>query len=1217
MSVRTRTLMRSPRTYLIAAIALAALALSLAAARPALAASAEPWWHLEVIPTPTNLPPGGEGVIEVLATNVGDAPVDGKAHPVTVSDILPARLKAEVMVGRAARRSYPIGGGKEFEETTMTCPEPAELKEKQEKNELSCTYKTKLAEFESLMIQIKVKVEAPEEGEPLETELANKAELKGGGGVTPPAETRPLKISSAPVQFGVNRFELKPEEAGGESIASEAGSHPFQITNYLNLNLKLENWPLEQFPKGHMLPSLPALPRDFIFHLPPGVIGNPTAVETCSESDFAAVQNLKNLCPASSVLGVAVLHILEPQTFGDAVLAVPVFNLEPRRAAEGVPGEPARFGFFAAHTLVFIDTEVNSEEEYAATVTVHNASQVAEVLSSIVTFWGDPGNEVHDEARGWLCVEGERYAQSELLTCKPPEPRPTRSFLLLPTTCHKKLSASLEGRSWPAPGAPEGFPLERQEFEIVEEITGCDTLEFNPKIEVVPESHEASTPTALTVKVKVPSEGTVSPEGRAQSAVNATTVKLPDGVVLNPGGGDGLRTCFARAGSPIQQLREEEERDEVGLEAGPPLASQIGNDHFTASTPTCLNQSKVGTVKIKTPLLNHDIDGALYLANENTNPFEPPLVLYLVVDDKPDGILVKLAGTTAVDPNTGQLTSTFENTPQLPFEELVVKFFKGGRSSVSTPPYCGDFITTGSFTPWSTVTPSSPGSPVPVATEPSQPGHEQLLISSGPNKSACTFPGNPLPFAPSLVAGPVPNAEGQGGLNAGQYTDFNVTIKVPDGNQAPKTLSMKLPAGVAAKLATVEPCPAANRDASPPSCPASSLVGETTALAGLGSEPVTLHGNLYLTQGYNGAPFGLLAVTHAVVGPEYAGRRTFNLGEIPIRSTINVDPNTAVVSIDTTDAIPQFVKGAPAQLKELNVRVNRKEFQFNPTNCSPLKIEGQMIGYQGTAGHLESPMQLNGCDKLHFDPGFEAEVEGQGSKEKGVGFKVITTSTGIGVGNIAKVFVALPIQLPSRLSTIQKACLASVFEANPASCPEGSNIGSAHIETPVLKNPLAGPAYLVSHGNAAFPDVEFVLQGEGIKLILDGKTDIKKGITYSRFESTPDAPFTRFETTLPAGPHSALTANVPESKKFNLCGQKLLMPTEITGQNGVLIKQTTRIKIKGCKKVIKHLTRKQKLAKALKECRKHHKKGKKRKACERAARKKYGAKKPAAKHHRK
>jgi hypothetical protein len=414
----------------------------------------------------------------------------------------------------------------------------------------------------------------------------------------------------------------------------------------------------------------------------------------------------------------------------------------------------------------------------------------------------------------------------------------------------------------------------------------------------------------------------------------------------------------------------------------------------------------------------------------------------------------------------------------------------------------------------------------------------------------------------------------------------------------------------------VTPCPQANVNTN--TCPPSSLVGHTTAVAGLGSQPVTIGGSLYLTEGYNGAPFGLLALTHAVVGPVYAGRQTFNLGEIPVRSTINVDPLTAAVTINTTDPIPQFIKGAPAQLKELNVVVDRPEFQFNPTNCSPLTITGTLTGYEGTSSPLSQPLKVENCGNLHFNPGFSAEVQGQGSKPNGVGFKVITTSAGIGQGNIRKVFVALPKQLPSRLTTIQKACLAAVFEANPASCPEGSNIGSAHIVTPVLKNPLQGPAYLVSHGAAEFPDVEFVLQGEGLKLILDGKTDIKKGITYSRFESTPDAPFTRFETTLPAGPHSALTANVPESKKFNLCAEKLNMPTEITGQNGTLIKQTTHIKITGCKKKVTKLTRKQKLAKALKACRKHFKKGsKKRKTCERAARKKYGPKKHAAKHHRK
>jgi hypothetical protein len=128
-------------------------------------------------------------------------------------------------------------------------------------------------------------------------------------------------------------------------------------------------------------------------------------------------------------------------------------------------------------------------------------------------------------------------------------------------------------------------------------------------------------------------------------------------------------------------------------------------------------------------------------------------------------------------------------------------------------------------------------------------------------------------------------------------------------------------------------------------------------------------------------------------------------------------------------------------------------------------------------------------------------------------------------------------------------------------------IGQATIHTPVLSNPLTGPAYLVSHGGAAFPDVEFVLQGEGITLVLDGKTQIKNQLTYSKFESAPDAPFTVFETVLPAGPHSALTTNLPEKAKFNPCSSSLSMPTEIVGQNGAVLKATTRIALQGCKKV--------------------------------------------------
>jgi hypothetical protein len=305
--------------------------------------------------------------------------------------------------------------------------------------------------------------------------------------------------------------------------------------------------------------------------------------------------------------------------------------------------------------------------------------------------------------------------------------------------------------------------------------------------------------------------------------------------------------------------------------------------------------------------------------------------------------------------------------------------------------------------------------------------------------------------------------------------------------------------------------------------------------------------------------------------------------------------------------LPQFVKGVPSQIKQLNVTVDRAGFQFNPTNCSPMAITGTLTGYEGASAAVSTPFEAANCASLTFKPSFVASTEGHASKANGTSFVVKVTS-GPGQANIAKVKLQLPVALPARLTTIQKACTAAAFEANPATCPEGSNIGRAIVHTPVLRVPLEGPAYLVSHGSAAFPDVEFVLQGEGITVVLDGKTDIKKGVTYSDFESAPDAPFTTFETVLPSGPHSALTANVPENENFSLCKTSLVMPTTITGQNGAVVTQTTKIAVTGCQGVLgAKYTRAQLLARALRACKKDRKRSK-RLACEKQARKKYGAK---------
>jgi hypothetical protein len=230
------------------------------------------------------------------------------------------------------------------------------------------------------------------------------------------------------------------------------------------------------------------------------------------------------------------------------------------------------------------------------------------------------------------------------------------------------------------------------------------------------------------------------------------------------------------------------------------------------------------------------------------------------------------------------------------------------------------------------------------------------------------------------------------------------------------------------------------------------------------------------------------------------------------------------------------------------------------------------------------------------------------SKKNGASLDVKIESAGFGQANIRKVILKLPKALPSRLDTIQQACPQEVFAVNPATCDEGSLIGRATIRTPVLASPLTGPGYLVSHAGAAFPDVDFVLHGEGITLVLTGKTHIEHGITESRFEAAPDAPFTTFETELPTGPHSALTAYTPATP-YNLCKTTLDMPTEITAQNGTVIQQTTHIAVTGCGStgVESYKAKQEKLRnRALKACRAKYKKNRhKRIICERQARKRY------------
>jgi hypothetical protein len=325
---------------------------------------------------------------------------------------------------------------------------------------------------------------------------------------------------------------------------------------------------------------------------------------------------------------------------------------------------------------------------------------------------------------------------------------------------------------------------------------------------------------------------------------------------------------------------------------------------------------------------------------------------------------------------------------------------------------------------------------------------------------------------------------------------------------------------------------------------------------------------VYLTTGYKGQPFGLSIVVPAVAGP-------FDLGIIVVRASIHVDPSTAALTI-TSDPLPQTIDGIQLRVQTVNVTVDRPGFTFNPTNCAQMQVTGTLSGAQGASSSVSSPFAASGCANLPFKPVFAVSTQARTSKQEGASLDVKYIS-GVGQANAKEVDVSLPKALPARLTTIQQACTEKAFDADPASCPVASEIGTATASTPLLASAAVGPVYLVSHGGAAFPDVVAVLQDEGVTIQLTGNINIKGGITSAAFNTIPDVPISVFQMLLPEGSHSGLAANLPGKAKGSMCAQKLTMPTTLTGQNGVVVKQTTKIAVTGCPKAKKKAKAKKKV----------------------------------------
>ena len=918
-------------------------------------------------------------------------------------------------------------------------------------------------------------------------------------------------LASPGVEFGVKTFTMSATNEAGAPY-TQAGGHPYELTTTIELNTETNT-------EGREAPVRD--PREIAVNPPPGLIGE---VPTTPRCPLALFDLSATLCPASTQVGTVETFTTSTVPWVDGV-----YNLQP------VAGHAASFGLTTPVGERYVLTGgVLTGEGYG--LTIEDAGIPAVGLYKLkVTLWGVPAEPSHNPQRGQDCAilgpgPGEEFCQGgEESSGDLPTP-----FLTMPTDCAAgSLTATMEADSWEEPGMLDangrpdlGGGHWKTAAATMPAVTGCNLLAFEPNVKVTPETTQAGAPVGLDFGLRVPQ--TDSPSLSATPHVKDVTVALPAGMVISPSSANGLAAC--------------------------------SDEQFALSSSepgVCPRESEVGTVQIVTPALPEQLVGDVFLGSPLCDPCTPVdaqdghMVRLFVqaIAEGESGVIVKLEGTGSINQQTSQITATFKENPQLPFSELHMRLGGGPRATLANPNICGPATTSADLTPWSApgVTPEG----VQVA------GTPDATRSSSYQVTGCLAP----QFNPTFTAGMTNN-------QAGAFSPFTLAFGRGDADEFFGGLSMQLAPGLSGMLSKVSLCK--EPQASQGTCGPESVIGHTQVLTGPGAEPfLVTGGQVFITEGYKGAPFGLSIVVPAKAGP-YTLAGTTGAGTVVVRGAINIDPHTAALTV-TSDPLPASLDGIPLQLKIVNVTIDRPEFTFNPTDCNKLAITGNLSSLEGASVAEPSSFQVTNCAALAFKPGFAASTSAKSSKADGASLTVKLTYPNTPQGteaNIAKVKVDLPKQLPSRLTTLQKACVAAVFNANPAGCPAASNVGTATAITLIFSHPLTGPAYFVSHGGEAFPDLEIVLQGEGVKLILDGKTDIKKGITSSTFRTVPDAPISSFELKLPTGPYSILGTNLPTSAKYSLCGQKLAMPTAFVGQNGAEIHESTPIAVTGCKPAI-------------------------------------------------
>jgi hypothetical protein len=953
----------------------------------------------------------------------------------------------------------------------------------------------------------------------------NTATISGGDAPTS-TDVDQVPLAEVPSTFGLvpGSFEADMFTAAYPlgTPSRQAGDHPFELR--ANFDFTEETGVDNGFGGDGLRYTRPnGLVRDVEVTLPRGMVGNPEALPKCDPLVFAAPGAAQNStgCPSDTQVGYLDVSFADGtrahgQGFFPAFTAltrIAIYNLVPPK------GVPADFGFSAKELVLgHIYPELDPSQNYAIKTLSPDISSSLSVRGAKVTFWGVPGDPAHDAFRYYPQeqengdVRGAPFIGATI-----------RPLLTNPMDCgFDNGGARIRVDSYNHPG--KFTPVE--EYGNPLNTKGCEDerFRFKPEITLQPTDRHGGAPTGLDVHLEVPQRNdevenaaelyaeNEDVKGISTPPIKKAVVTLPEGMTLNPSAAQGLGSCSSA---------------QIGLGTNDPVR--------------CPDDSQYGTLTLHTPILpeNAPPKGFIYIAKQGDNPFHNFLSIYLVIEEPDRGILVKIPGKIDLNPNTGQITTTFDDLPQFPVSDMQMTLKGGVRAGLVEPSTCGQKTIHAEFFTWQD--PSTP-----------HPSDSSYAITQQPDGSPCPNSLAERPFGPQLSAGTVNNT-------GGSYSPFVLRLTRTDSDQEFSKLGMTLPPGLAAKFAGVSTCSdaaiaqAESRIApgdgaleqSQPSCPASAQIGTTDVGVGVGVPLTYVPGNVYLGGPYRGAPLSLVVISPAVVGP-------FDLGVVAVRTALHVNPETAQGSA-VSDPFPQIFQGIPVRIRDLRLRLNRPNFTLNPTSCAEKQIAAHITGVGGdvlsgaddSGVDLTDRFQAADCASLGFRPALAFQLFGGTRRGGHPKLKAVLTYPKEGAyTNIAKASVALPRSEFLDQAHIKTICTRVQFTADQ--CPAGSVYGHAVAETPLFDTPLKGPVYLRSSSHV-LPDLVAALKGpasQPVEIDLDGRIDSINGGVRSTFEVVPDAPVSRFTLMMKGGKQGLL------ENSRNLCQSVNRAVAKFSAQNG-------------------------------------------------------------------